>query len=361
MEIGTTDIPVEAWTAGILDQSGIAVLLAAAVLDFLIGDPWGWPHPVKVMGWVIQGLTRGAWRWLQPPWILRLVGVAFSIIVIGGSGAIAWFSIQVAKQLYVPVGLGLEIILLASCFAGRSLRAAAIDVIQPLTQGDVMVARSRLRKYVGRDTENLSAPEMLRAVLETVAENTTDGVMAPLFYAGLGLLVPEVGPVPLAIAYKAASTLDSMVGYRAAPYREIGWFSARLEDGLTWLPCRCTVLTLGFVSGRLRRVLKLCRRDASKDPSPNAGWSECAFAAILGVQLGGHNQYRGVVQLKPLLGDPLHPITPNDIHLALRLTRNSFLLWLMVAVVLSELNGVYPWSTPTLPLAVLWVFPGSFN
>ena len=326
-------IAVTDWTEFHGDQAAIAVLIAAALLDYLIGDPWGWPHPVNVMGRIIQGLTQLAWRGLQSPRMLRWAGVGLGLLVIGGSGAMAWAIIGAAKQLAIPVGYGLEVILLATCFAGRSLRAAAQDVLTPLEQGDWMVARSRLRKYVGRDTDDLSAPEILRAVLETVAENTTDGVMAPLFYAGMGLMLPGVGPGPAAIAYKASSTLDSVIGYRTAPYTDIGWFSARLEDVLTWFPCRCTVLTLGLVSGQLLRVLKLCRRHASQDPSPNAGWSECAFAAILGVQLGGRNQYRGMVQLKPLLGDPLHPIRPPDIHLALRLMRNSFLLWLILIVV----------------------------
>ena len=193
---------------------------------------------------------------------------------------------------------------------------------------------------MGRDTETLSEPEVLRAVLETVAENTTDGVMAPLFYAIVGIAIPGVGAVPLALAYKAASTLDSMVGYREPPYTDLGWFSAHCDDVLTWLPCRCTVLTLGFISGQMQHVGSLCRRDAHKDPSPNAGWSECAYAAILGVRMGGINWYRGTVKFKPYLGNNSRPITPERIQLALRLTRNCFLLWVAIATLLwlSELH-----------------------
>jgi adenosylcobinamide-phosphate synthase len=181
---------------------------------------------------------------------------------------------------------------------------------------------------VGRDTEHLSAPEIYRAILETVTENATDGVMAPLFYALLGVILSPIGSVPLVFAYKAASTLDSMVGYRELPYTHLGWFSAKLEDILTWFPCRLTVITIAILSGKPRSVWQICQRDAIHDPSPNAGWSECAYAAALGVQLGGINQYRGVTQPKPLLGDSIHEITPGIIHQGLRLTRWSFLIWI---------------------------------
>ena len=184
---------------------------------------------------------------------------------------------------------------------------------------------------MGRDTENLSKAEVLRAVLETVTENATDGVMAPLFYAIVGAFLP-IGSVPLALGYKAASTLDSMVGYREPPYTHIGWFSARLEDGLTWVPCRLTVLTLALLSGRLRQVLQICQRDAPQDPSPNAGWSECAYAAVLGVQVGGSNPYKGIVKHKPLLGNATHPITAEVIAQATRLTRRIILIWLGGAI-----------------------------
>jgi adenosylcobinamide-phosphate synthase len=125
-----------------------------------------------------------------------------------------------------------------------------------------------------------------------------------------------------------------MVGYREAPYTNLGWFSARLEDGLTWLPCRLTVITLALLSGKPQYVWRICRRDAIKDSSPNSGWSECAYAAVVGVQLGGTNWYRGVAKHKPLLGDPIHAITLAQIHQALQLTRYCFLIWLGVAIAL---------------------------
>lgn len=312
-----------------------AVLPPAAILDYLIGDPWGWPHPVRVMGWMIQRYTEIALKISQTPLMRRLAGVILAIGLITGTAVVSWLIIAGAHRLHPLFGIILESILLASCFAGRSLRAAAEDVLQPLTAGDLPKARERLSYYVGRDTQNLSEPEILRAILETVSENAVDGVMAPLFYAIVGTVISAPAAVPFALAYKAASTLDSMVGYKEEPFTHLGWFSARLEDVLTWLPCRLTVLTLGLISGKPRYIWKMCRQDATKDPSPNSGWSECAYAAVLGVQLGGINYYRGVAKPKPLLGLPVHPITPKSIHQALKLTRYCFLIWLILALAAS--------------------------
>ncbi|AFY35856.1 adenosylcobinamide-phosphate synthase CbiB [Calothrix sp. PCC 7507] len=313
-------------------MTSVAILIIATLLDYLIGDPWGWPHPVQFMGWLISHITKLALKYCHNSLTQRIVGIALGIILIVGSGAIGWLIIQSAKWLHPLLGIALESILLASCFALSSLRAAAAAVLQPLTAGNLGEARHILRNYVGRDTENLAEGEILRAVLETVTENATDGVMAPLFYAILGAFMPFVGAAPLALAYKASSTLDSMVGYREAPYTYLGWFSARLEDCLTWLPCRLTVMTLALLSGRPLHVWRICRRDAVTDPSPNSGWSECAYAAILGVQMGGTNWYRGVAKYKPFLGDAINPITAISIQTALQLTGYCFLLWLGVAI-----------------------------
>jgi len=324
-----------------MSSGNYLILAIAASLDYLIGDPWGWPHPVRGMGWIIYQFVRGIVNnplatedaYFTKTRIIthRLAGIVLAIVLVMGSGSLGWIIVQAARFIHPLFGVALESIILASCFAARSLRDAADDVLQPLTQGDLAKARKTLSNYVGRDTENLSSSEILRAVLETVTENATDGVMAPLFYALAGCFIPMVGAAPLALAYKAASTLDSMVCYRAAPYTYIGWFSAKMEDVLTLLPCRLTVLTLALLSGKPGYVLQVCRRDATADPSPNSGWSECAYAAVLGVQVGGINFYRGVAKHKPLLAEAIHPITPERIQQATRLTRNCFLIWLAIA------------------------------
>lgn len=315
----------------VVTEAGL-ILPIAALLDFLIGDPVGWLHPVQVMGWAIAGYTKQVLTRLKNPFAQKIAGVCLGISLIGMSGLVSWAIVEAARQIYPFLGIAVQVILLASCFAARSLRNAAEAVLKPLQMGDLEQARSILSRYVGRDTENLSEAEVLRAVLETVTENATDGVMAPLFYALIGALLPGVGSVPLAMAYKAASTLDSMVGYREAPYTYIGWFSAKLEDILTWVPCRLTVLTISLLSGQTMHVWKICLRDAPKDPSPNSGWSECAYAAALGVQVGGVNWYRGVAKPKPLLGDAVYPISPKAIDQAISLTRYAALIWLIIGV-----------------------------
>lgn len=313
------------------DSAGL-VLGFAAVLDYWIGDPASWLHPVQVMGWAIAHYTRFALHILKTPVALRLAGVGLAIAIILGSGCVGWLIVFAAHRFHPGLGIAIQSLLLASCFAGRGLRNAAEDVLGPLAEGDLNTARSCLSQYVGRDTENLSEPEILRAVLETVTENATDGVLAPLFYAIAGAMIPGIGSVPLALSYKAASTLDSMVGYRNAPYTDLGWCSAKTDDVLTWLPCRLTVLTLSLLSAKPWHVWRLCLRDAVQDLSPNSGWSECAYAAILGVQMGGVNWYRGIKKQKPLLGDAVHAIAYHHIKQALRLTRTCFLLWLGSAI-----------------------------
>jgi adenosylcobinamide-phosphate synthase len=303
-------------------------LFIAAYLDYFIGDPGDCLHPVQVMGWAIQRFTTWAIASCSQPLTRRLVGVILCWGLILGTGGISWSIVYACQWLHPWWGIAIQSIALASCFAGKSLRQAAEAVLMAVATGDLDLARSQLSMYVGRDTDKLDIPDIYRSILETITENAVDGVMAPLFYAIVGLFIPPIGPVPLAMAYKAASTLDSMVGYRREPYVDLGWCSAKSEDLLTWLPCRLAVLTLSLISGKPLTVWRLCWRDASDDPSPNSGWSECAYAAVLGVQVGGINYYRGQVQQKPLLGDALQPITPEIVRQALNLTRYSFLLWL---------------------------------
>ncbi len=317
------------------NKSCAIVLVTAAILDYLIGDPWGWIHPVQAIGWTISRCSQTLLNLTKNSptfYAQRGAGMLLAIGIIFGSAILGRWAIVLSQQLHPFFGAIAASIILASCFAGRSLRDAAVDVLQPLEAGNLVEARSRLARYVGRDTADLTEVEILRAVLETVSENATDGVMAPLFYAIVGGLFPAIGCAPLALAYKAASTLDSMVGYKEEPFTHLGWFSAKLEDILTWIPCRLTLLTLGLTSGQLRRVWSICQRDATQDPSPNSGWSECTYAVILGVQLGGVNSYRGVVKHKPLLGNPDRPITSLVIHQALTLTRIGFTIWLAIGV-----------------------------
>jgi adenosylcobinamide-phosphate synthase len=318
-----------------IPHSSFFIVYLASILDYFLGDPWGWIHPVQLMGWIINRYTNFIVNNTDNKLLRKIAGVILCVGLVIGSGAVTWLLIHIATLINDYLGIIIQVIFLASCFAGRSLRYAAEDVLLYLKKDDLPTARYRLSFYVGRDTDNLSTDEVFRAILETVAENTTDGVTAPLFYALLGVFIPVIGCVPFAIAYKALSTLDSMIGYKKEPFTDIGWFSARLEDYITWLPCRLTVLTLAIMSGDIINKINECRKYAIVDSSPNSGWSEGIYAVILGIQLGGENTYKGEKKFKPLLGKPFHKIDETIIQKALLLTRYCFLLWLFMATVIN--------------------------
>jgi adenosylcobinamide-phosphate synthase len=216
--------------------------------------------------------------------------------------------------------------------AGRSLRDALRPVAQALESGDLPAARDRVARVVGRDTAGLPEQEVARAGLETLAESLCDGVVAPLFwFAALGL--------PGLWAFKAVSTLDSMVGHREAPWTHFGWASARLDDVLNWIPARMTALLIALASLSVR-ALAMAWRDGSRTESPNAGVVEAAFAGALGIQLGGVNWYDGVSKEGPLLGDPGSPLAPLHLQRGLGLAvRVNALALLLGAAVLWGFHG----------------------
>ncbi|MBC8121677.1 MAG: cobalamin biosynthesis protein CobD [Gemmatimonadaceae bacterium] len=292
----------------------------AYMLDRLLGDPPHWYHPVQAMGSVIRLAEKFALSRIKSSSGRRGAGIVLTLALVSGSALSGLLLIDLAARLHPWLGSLFEVVILAACFANRSLGDAARSVLIPLATGDLPQARIVLSSYVGRDTQNLPEPEILRATLETVAENTTDGVTAPIFYAVLG-------GAPLALAFKAVSTLDSMIGYRDEPYTHFGWFAAKADDLLNWLPARLTALTLAALSAKPAQVIRLVRRDAGRDPSPNSGVSIVAFAAALGVRLGGENYYRGILKPKPYLGDACFPLTPERLREGLALLEKTAFLW----------------------------------
>jgi adenosylcobinamide-phosphate synthase len=312
-------------------------VIAAAGLDRLIGDPRWCPHPVVVMGWWISRLRRLAEIWAgDRPGPLRLAGLLITLLLVGGSGLAGWGLEQLAVAQ--PAATPLLLIALASALAGRSLEQAVRAVLAPWPT-DLGAARRALGWIVGRDTAELEAGEILRAAAETASENAVDGLFAPLFWMAAGALLWGAtslqGPGPLALAwgFKAASTLDSMLGYRSGRLRWLGTAGARLDDLLVWLPCRLVAMTLPLVAGHgLRggwRLWRLARRDGAPDPSPNAGLSQAAYAHCTGVQLGGLNRYGDQLKAKPLLaaGQPLP--SAARVERMLVLTGRLELLWLL--------------------------------
>jgi len=298
------------------------LVIAAAGLDRLVGDPRWCPHPVVVMGWCINRLRRLAEGWAgNRPMALRLAGGLITLVLVGGSGCAGWLLELASQQMPRPLGAALLLVALTSALAGRSLCQAVRQVLASLEGGDLTAARQQLAWIVGRDTDQLDGPEIMRALAETASENAVDGLFAPLFWMLLGAAFGQ--PLALAWGFKAASTLDSMLGYRTGSLRWLGTAGARLDDLLVWLPCRLLALSLG----QLRPAL----RDGAADPSPNAGVSQAAYAHAVGVQLGGANRYGGVVRSKPLLNPGAAAADAAAVRRMLQLSRWVALLWLTIA------------------------------
>ena len=297
----------------------VAVLLGACALDLVIGDPRWLPHPVRWIGRLIDKL--------EPPLLStvghQVVATSAGIVVALGVPSLVygfvWGLVQGGYQLHPQVGLIVEIVFSFMSLAARDLQDHAKAVWQALAGGSLHEARQAVGRIVGRDTASLSESEIVRATVETVAESACDGIVAPLFFLA-------VGGAPLAWAYKAVNTLDSVIGHPEPPFRHIGWASARLDDVMNWLPARITGLLIVAAAGgrylslaRLRQAWVVLRRDGGRHPSPNSGRPEAAMAGALEIQLGGTNVYEGIVKARPTIGQAGRSLTPELIPEALSL------------------------------------------
>lgn len=253
--------------------------------------------------------------------MILFVTIFFSVI----AGVLVFIS----YRIHFILGIFIETVIITFMIAEKSLKEAAVEVYEPLAQNDFDQARLKLSWIVGRDTDTLGEEEIVRGTVETVAENTSDSVTAPLFWT-------LIGGAPLAVLYRVANTADAMVGYRNEKYEQFGFASAKLDDVLNYIPSRLTAFVMIIVN-RTSRAKKECfhliRRDAKKHPSPNSGFPETAMAALLGVQLGGRNTYKGVVSTRAKLGDPIHPLKANHIQQSVQMmerTNTFFVLLLMI-------------------------------
>lgn len=287
---------------------------AGIVLDLALGEPpAGLPHPVALFGSFMLGVEDRLYH------DSRAAGVAHTTVGVT-VGALAGAAIHsTAATTYVAV-------------AGRLLHRTALDLAAALDVGDLDRARAQLPALAGRDTTDLDEPEIARAVVESVAENTVDAVVAPALWAAV---LGGAG----ALGYRAVNTLDSMVGHRSDRYRRYGWASARLDDVANWLPARATAALVSAVRpGRAATVWHAVRHDAPAHPSPNVGVAEAAFAAALGLRLGGVNRYGDRVEHRATLGRG-RPPDRHDIHHAVRLSRDVSLALAVALPAVSSYNG----------------------
>ena len=306
-------------------------LFGAAALDLILGDPRRWPHPVRWIGFVIARSEKALRPPARAPRWERAGGI---VLALGLPTAVYFFTDAIIHlsgmegALFRSAAVGY---LAYTTLAMRSLRDAAMAVVFHLENADLPSARKALSEIVSRETESLSEAEVIRGTIESVAENSSDGVGAPLFYLILG-------GGPLAMAYKTISTLDSMVGYRNDRYRFFGWASARLDDLANYLPARLTALLISlaavFVGSSPVAVLKSVFRDGRKDDSPNSGMPEAAVAGALRIQLGGSARYFGEVIEKPTLGEPTEKLTVDHIRRAIRLIYIAMALLLAAGTVM---------------------------
>jgi adenosylcobinamide-phosphate synthase len=272
---------------------GLALGFAA---DWYFADPQR-RHPVAGFGRVASGLRRVLYA------DSRAAGVAYTGALVSGAAALGVAAERVAWRRPVT-GAVLTAAATWTVLGGTSLRREASAIGESLDAGDLAAARERLPHLCGRDPRRLDADQIARAVVESVAENTSDAVVAPLFWGA-------VAGIPGLLAYRASNTLDAMVGYRNAKYRNFGWASARLDDVLNWVPARftgaVTVAAAPVVGGSPVRALRVLRRDGASHPSPNAGRCEASAAGALGVRLGGTNTYGDVVEDRPVMGSGRAP------------------------------------------------------
>jgi adenosylcobinamide-phosphate synthase len=315
---------------------GLALpFLAAYILDLLLGDPPHWPHPVRLLGRLIQYWESIFYR----PQVTA--GVLFWLAVMGTTFAAAVWVLAIAALLPVTIGVALLIYFLYAGFATRSLHRESRQVEAALARGNLAEARALLSMIVGRETAALGPEDVRRAVLETVAENLADGVVAPMFFTLLlGL--------PGLFLYKAANTMDSMVGYKNYRYGKFGKVAARADDLLNLLPARLTAYLMVPAAAAVgldhKGAWRILCRDAGNSSSPNAGWPEATLAGALGVRLGGPSTYFGRRVEKPFIGDPLNPLSESQYPRTVRLLYATSLLMAALTFLSLWASGAGVWG-----------------
>ncbi|PIX76723.1 MAG: cobalamin biosynthesis protein CobD [bacterium (Candidatus Ratteibacteria) CG_4_10_14_3_um_filter_41_18] len=327
-------------------------VILAYFLDLAFGDPYWFPHPVKGMGRAVTYFESRLRRIFQSQ---KFAGFLLVLIIAGGSYLIVWAIIKWAGRVNLWLQFGLSSFLIFTVLSTRSLGREAKKVYDALLKKNFPLAQSRVGAIVGRDTENLNEEEIIRATVESVAESSVDGIISPLFYALLG-------GAPLALAYKAVNTLDSMVGYKNKRYVHFGWFAAKLDDLANWIPARIGGLLIPLASFllrnklhphlpppplrgrieergrrdsyamRLKDIFQIVWKDGKKSPSPNAGIPQAAFAGALSIQLGGSNFYNGERIDKPLIGKELKKKKSEDILRGISLMWFTSLIFFLLGV-----------------------------
>jgi len=305
----------------------MASIWAAYVLDLVLGDPRSFPHPVIYIGKLISFLENQIRKKAKTPKALKIGGVFLTFITVLLTFLLSMGLLILAKSIHIYLFYFLNVVLMWTCLATKSLRVESMKVFHALDADDIVLARINLSYIVGRDTNELSEEEITKATVETVVENTADGIIAPLFYM-------FIGGAPLALAYKAINTMDSMVGYKNEKYLRLGWASARLDDLANFIPARITgvflVIAAFFLRFNYQGSCKVLLRDRLNHTSPNCGYPEAAAAGALDIQLGGAHTYFQQTVYKPTIGDDIRRIEMHDIKRGVKMMYLSSLLTLVL-------------------------------
>lgn len=303
---------------------GPALLVASYLIDQAASDPEWFPHPVRLMGLLIMQGERGLRKSSDDQATQVAKGAVLTIGIVCATYFVTRRALHIIQTLDRKLCIVSYALLGWTCIAARNLQQEAEVVRNALASENITLARKRLTRIVGRDTHILNSSEIARAVIETLAESTSDGVIAPLFYMALG-------GIPMAMAYKAINTLDSMIGHRDSRYLYFGRVAARLDDAANYLPSRLTALLIigsaAFLEKtNVRTAWVVWRRDGYKHKSPNAGQPESAIAGALAVQLGGSNVYSGELIQSEKIGSEFDPASLTKVNVALRLVSITSLL-----------------------------------
>ncbi len=299
-------------------------------IDLLVGDPQGWPHPVVAIGKLISTLERGL-RKIFPatPAGERIAGGVLWLLTASASAAVPALALWGCHMVSPWLRLAVESVMCWQILAMKSLRTESMKVYVALSGGDAEGARQAVSMIVGRDTARLDRAGIVRAAVETVAENASDGVIAPMLFLMLG-------GAPLGFFYKAVNTMDSMLGYVEPPYRDIGLIPARMDDVMNFLPARLSAMLMLAAGGMLgmdvRQGWRIFWRDRYRHASPNSAQTESVCAGLLGLRLAGDAWYHGVLHRKPYIGDPVREVEPEDIPRACRLLYAASFLSLAVCL-----------------------------
>jgi len=313
----------------ILLAMNVIDLVLAIVLDVLIGDPYWFPHPVIYIGKLISALDKLGRKLCKNNKQIKAFGGIIVIVVALFSFLVPFIILSVSKDIFWLFHI-LNIILIWTTIATRCLHKEGKKVYDSLSKDDIDDARIKLSYIVGRDTKGLNEYEIIRADVETIAENTADGVIAPILYA-------IIGGAPLAMMYKGINTMDSMLGYMNEKYKHIGFFSARTDDVFNFIPARVTgcliCLAAPLVGGNITESIKVMIRDRKNHKSPNCAYPEGAAAGAMGVQLGGTNIYFGEEMYKPSIGNKIKDLEKDHIMDTIKLMYGS-MIYLVILYVL---------------------------